>query len=468
MNCQNIHMKSAIISVFLLLTLQGYAQDRIQRIDSLLNSLYAKEKINGNFLIAEKGEVIYSRSFGLANETTKEKLTEESVFELASTSKAFTGMGIVLLKEQGKLKLDDDITKYIPALSHYKGVTVRNLLNHTGGLPDYMDLMDSVYDKNRIAVNNDIIKVFSRHKPEIIFAPNMKWEYSNTGYALLASIIEKASGMSYGKYLEKNIFKPLKMKNTFVYTRRFAPKKVEHYAYGYVRDSLKNRILPDEMKQTKMVVWLDGIVGDGTVNSTVTDMQKWDRALYTDKLVSKSSMDEIFTPATLAYGKKTTYGYGWLLQDKGDFGKRTFHSGSWPGYSTFIDRHTENDKTIIILQNNDGVTIPIKAISNILYNKTATAPQSSKEITIPAEQLQKFAGKYELREGVELDITLVKDQLHAHLTGQDAYPIFPETEMLFFLKVVEAKLEFEKNDKGEVTAVTLLQNGNKIKAERIK
>ncbi len=134
-------------------------------------------------------------------------------------------MGIVLLKEQGKQKLEDDITKYIPALSHYKGVTVRNLLNHTGGLPDYMGLMDSVYDKSRIAVNKDIISVFSKHKPAILFKPNTKYEYSNTGYALLASIIEKASGMSYGGYLDKYIFKPLKMKNTFVYTRRFAPKK---------------------------------------------------------------------------------------------------------------------------------------------------------------------------------------------------------------------------------------------------
>ncbi len=461
-------MKLSITFLLILVCQLSYSQDRIQKIDSLLNDLYAKEKINGNFLIAEKGEVIYSRSFGMANEETKEKLTEESVFELASTSKAFTAMAIVMLKEQGKLKLEDDITKYIPALSHYKGISVRNLLHHTGGLPDYMGLMDSVYDKSRIAVNNDIITVFSKHKPAIAFTPNAKWEYSNTGYALLASIIEKASGMSYGAYLEKNIFKPLKMKNTFVYTRRYAPKKTEHYAYGYVRDSLKNRILPDDMAQTKMVVWLDGIVGDGTVNSTVRDLLIWDRALYTNKLVSKESMNEIFMPATLTDGNKTSYGYGWLLQEKGDFGRRAYHSGGWPGYSTFIDRHTENDKTIIILQNNDRVSVPVKSISNILYNISSVSKSRGKEFLIPAAQLQKFTGTYEVREGLEMAITLEKDQLYTQLTGQEAYPIFPESDMLFFLKVVEAKLEFEKNDKGEITGATLMQNGNKIKALRIK
>ena len=187
-------MKFTITIILLLVGQLAFGQDRIKKIDSLLNSVFANKKINGNFLIAEKGQIIYNKSFGYANEETNEKLNENSVFELASCSKQFTAMAVMILEEKGKLNLNDDITKYLPTLLVYTGVTIRNLLNHTGGLPDYMEIMDSLFDKSKIATNQDIISIFSKHKPKILFEPNTKYEYSNTGYALLASIIEKASG----------------------------------------------------------------------------------------------------------------------------------------------------------------------------------------------------------------------------------------------------------------------------------
>jgi CubicO group peptidase (beta-lactamase class C family) len=462
-------MKLTITIALLLIGHLTFGQDRIQKIDSLLNSLYSKEKINGNFLIAEKGKVIYSRSFGLANETTKEKLNENSIFELASCSKQFTAMGIMTLKEKGKLNLDDDINKYLPELSFYKGITVRNLLNHTGGLPDYMQLMDSLFDKSKIATNKDIINIFSKHQPKIVFEPNTKWEYSNTGYALLASIIEKASGLTYADYLNTAIFQPLKMKNTFVYTRRLSPKKIDNYAFGYVySDSLKKYVLPDELKETKMVIWLDGIVGDGTVNSTVKDLLIWDRALYTNKLLTKEGMKAVFELATLKDGAKRNYGFGWGIEENADFGKIANHNGGWPGYVTFIDRHITNDKTIIILQNHNNVSIPSKAIRNILYNKPLPVQKIRKEIIITTEELQKFVGTYEVEKDFEIKISLDKDQLFSQLTGQNAFPIFVESEMLFFYKVVDAQIQFEKNEKGEISNLFLLQNGKKIEAKRTK
>ena len=462
-------MKLTITIALLLIGHLTFGQDRIQKIDSLLNSLYSKEKINGNFLIAEKGKVIYSRSFGLANETTKEKLNENSIFELASCSKQFTAMGIMILKEKGKLNLDDDINKYLPELSFYKGITVRNLLNHTGGLPDYMQLMDSLFDKSKIATNKDIINIFSKHQPKIVFEPNTKWEYSNTGYALLASIIEKASGLTYADYLNTAIFKPLKMKNTFVYTRRLSPKKIDNYAFGYVySDSLKKYVLPDELKETKMVIWLDGIVGDGTVNSTVKDLLIWDRALYTNKLLTKEGMKAVFELATLKDGAKRNYGFGWGIEENADFGKIANHNGGWPGYVTFIDRHITNDKTIIILQNHNNVSIPSKAIRNILYNKPLSVQKIRKEIIITTEELQKFVGTYEVEKDFEIKISVDKDQLFSQLTGQNVFPIFVESEMLFFYKVVDAQIQFEKNEKGEISNLFLLQNGNKIEAKRTK
>lgn len=460
-------MALRMMLLFILIGQLALGQTKVQKIDSLLNSLYEKEKINGNVLIAEKGKVIYRHSFGNANETTKEKLDSTSIFELASCSKQFTAMAIMILKEKGKLNLNDNITKYIPELSNYNNITIKNLLNHTGGLPDYMDFMDTLFDKSKIATNKDIVSLFAKYQPKILFEPNIKYEYSNTGYALLATIIEKASGLTYSEFLDKAIFKPLKMNRTFVYTRRLHPKKIDNYAFGYIySDSLKKYVLPDDFNETQMVIWLDGIVGDGTVNSTTDDLLKWDRALYTTKLLSKEGMSAVFEAATLNDSSKTNYGFGWGLDDNPDFGKTASHSGGWPGYVSYIGRHMSNDKTIIILQNHSNVSIPVKSIRSILYNKPLPVPVVRKEISLTKEQLMKLVGNYEIEQGTEMKISINEEQLYAQLTGQQMFPLFAETELNFFLKVVDAQVKFEKDDKGEITILYLLQNGNKIKAIR--
>ncbi|MGV8091065.1 MAG: serine hydrolase [Mangrovibacterium sp.] len=461
-------MKLLTTLLFLALGQLSFGQNRVQKIDSLLTSGYDNGKFNGNVLIAEKGEVIYKKSLGFANESTKEKLNENSVFELASISKQFTAMAIVILKEKGALSYDDKISNFIPELSDYDNITIKNLLNHTSGLPDYMELLDSLFDKSKIATNKDIITLFAKHKPKVLFEPNTGWEYSNTGYALLASVIEKASGMEYGDYLDKVIFKPLEMTNTFVYRRRYAPKKINGYAYGYVySDSLKKYVLPDDLEETIEVVWLDGIVGDAIVSSTVNDLLKWDRALYTDKLVSHESINEIFTAPELNDKTTTKYGFGWFLDDN-DFGKTVSHGGVWWGYRTYIDRHIDNDKTIIILQNHEDVLNPVKSIRNILYNKPLPVQKIREEIILSNEQIQKFVGTYEIEKGFEIKISSGKDHLFVQLTGQNAYPIFAESEFSFFSKIVDTQFEFQQNDNQEITNLFFQQNGNKIEAKRIK
>jgi CubicO group peptidase (beta-lactamase class C family) len=385
-------MKLTTVITLLLIGQITFGQDNVQKIDSFLTSHYNNGNLNGNVLIAEKGNVIYKKSFGFSNESTKEKLNENFIFELASVSKQFTAMAIVILKEKGKLNYDDKMSKYIPELSNYDNITVRHLLNHTSGLPDYMEIMDTVFDKSKIATNKDIISIFAKLKPKILFKPNTKWEYSNTGYALLASVIEKVSNMSYGDYLNKVIFKPLEMTNTFVYLRRYAPKKIANYAFGYVySDSLKKYFLPDNLAETKMVIWLDGIVGDGTVNSTVIDLLKWDRALYTNKLISKESKSEVFTSSELNDKTKTDYGFGWFIEDNGVYGNIVKHAGGWPGYMTLVDRHIQNDKTIIVLLNyiNDSTYIPVKDLRRMLYNI-----EPIKYIELANEEKEKFAGEY--------------------------------------------------------------------------
>ncbi|RZM25511.1 MAG: class A beta-lactamase-related serine hydrolase [Pedobacter sp.] len=370
-------MTSRLMIVLALLVLgrASFAQNKVNRIDSLLTSLNQNGRLNGNVLVAEKGKIIYLKSFGTANESTGTKINQNTIFELASCTKQFTAMAIMILKERGKLNLDDRLAKYIPKLAFYDKITIRNLLNHKGGLPDYLSIMDTTFDKSKIAVNEDIINTFASLKPALEFNPGDQFKYSNTGYALLASIVEIASGDSYAEFLKKNIFEPLHMRSTFVYNRRLHPRNIDNYAYGYIYSKyLKKYLLPDSIEKAKVVYWLDGVVGDGTVNSTVLDLLKWDRALYTEKLISKADMELVFSPAKLNNGTLTSYGFGWKIEQRPEYGKILRHSGGWPGYKSDIERHTDHDKTIIVLQNHYDAAEPTKAIRSILYNQPITSP----------------------------------------------------------------------------------------------
>lgn len=463
-------MKKIFLILLVLITKDLLAQ-KTQKLDSLFQKLSSSKEFNGNVLIAEKGKVIYKNSFGLANETSKEKLNENSVFELASVSKQFTAFAIVILKEKGKLKYEDKIGEILPQLSYYKNITVRNLLNHTSGLPNYMKILDSLLidetwdNKTKIANNKDILDVYEKYKPSLLFEPNEKWEYSNTGYAILASIIEKVSGKSYAEFLKAEIFKPLKMNNTFVYTRRLKPQNIKNYAFGYVySDSLKTNQLPDQVKVLDIYVYtLDGIVGDGTVNSTINDLLKWDRNLYTNQLVSKNGIDEIFNNATLNNGTKTKYGFGWMIDNNENFGTIFNHSGSWPGYISFIERHIDNDKTIILLQNNDNknTKIPSKQIRDILYN--------IKPLTFNEEYLKLISGDYKTEKGTIKKILYENGKLYIPMSEEDKLELEPINGKLFRVIGFSPEVRYEfvfENEKVIKYIVTQPEQG--IKREAIK
>jgi len=456
-------MKFTLTVLALIVAQIVFGQNRVQKIDSLLVELHSRGKFNGNILIAEKGNVLYKKSFGFANEETKQLLNENSIFELASCSKQFTAMAILILKEKGKLNLDGTISKYIPELAFYDSITIRHLLNHTSGLPDYMEVMDNVFDKSKIATNKDIINTFAKIRPKALFKPNSKYQYSNTGYALLASIIEKTSGETYSEFLQKNIFKPLKMQNSFVYNRRFAPKQIDNYAFGYVySDSLKKYFLPDNLDETKIVTWLDGIVGDGCVNSTINDLLKWDIALYTNKLLPKELINEAFQVATLNDDSQTKYGFGWEVDDSTDFGKIVSHGGGWPGYVTYIERNLSNDKTIIILQNHDNVLLPSKSIRNILYNK-----QERKKVTLTTEQLQSFVGVYELQPSFQIEIEKQNNNLIAKTAGQPSIELVADTENSFIIEEIEARIVFNFDTNKIVKSLTFIQGGQQMEGKKI-
>lgn len=432
--------------------------------DSLFQKRYKAGKFHGNILLAEKGKIVYNRSFGKADEATGAELNENSIFELASVSKQFTAMAVAILEEKGKLAYQDKVTKYIPTFP-YPDLTVLHLLHHTSGLADYMELMAESWDTEKIATNADIVQLLADKKPPLRFQANEQYEYSNTGYALLAVIIEKVSEMEFGTFLEKHIFVPLEMTRSFVYRRRYRPQKVENYAYGYVfEEKSKTFILPDTHEDGKMAVWLDGIVGDGTVNSTVIDLLKWDRALYTEKLVSKKTIDFIHTSGKLNNGKDTGYGLGVEVGKEKIFGNIVSHSGSWIGYSTYLERHIDNDKTIIILQNRDTDLPNHLTLLKPLYD--LPAPAKKKEVKVSEKTLKKYVGLYAIVPEFKLNITLEDKILYVQATGQNKLAMFATSETRFVIKNIEAEIEFYHDGSKKFNRLVLFQNGQEMVGKR--
>ncbi len=425
---------------------------KTDRLDSLYTEHYKNGEFNGNVLIAENGNIIFQKSFGLANEETKEKLNTETTFELASVSKQFTAMGIVQLQKEGKLSYDDSISKYIPELKNYKGITIKNLLIHTGGLPDYMDLLEKEWDKTKFATNEGVIALFQELQPEKEFEPGEKFSYSNTGYLILATIIERVSGKSFEEYLKEKIFNPLKMNNTFVYQRRYQPKEVNNYALGYIySDSLKRKILPDEKGKDFYYVYLDGIVGDGMVNSNLHDLLKWDRALYGNTLINNEDKKLIFSSYPVKDDKETNYGFGWFIKQDSLIGKTLSHTGRWAGYLTLIERHLDNDKTIIQLINNETkiTTNPILNVRKILYGRPIEKPFS-----LPEGTLTKYSGTYTSENGDD-EISYEYGRLWAH--NQFELKPVSETKFIVIGFTPEVTYEFFTNTNGEVQKLRIQQ-----------
>lgn len=440
------------------------AQSVQQRLDSFFRQGFRQGQFQGSVLIAAQDTVLYQQSFGVADESTGRLLNDSSVYELASVSKQFTAMAILLLEEKGKLKLTDSLRHFFPELP-YPGVTVQHLVYHTGGLPDYLLLVKDNTPRGITVNNQDLIRLLARLQVKAVFPPGEKWEYSNTGYALLAAIVEKVSGQSYGDFLQDQVFRPLGMKHTQVYRRRYEKRTVENYAYGYVRDSAGRFILPDEHPNfSDMVVRLDGIVGDGTVNSTTGDLFRWSRALDKHLLLPAHRMQQLYTPGRLNNGEETSYAFGWLTDHLTGIGRIVNHGGGWPGYGSLIQKHLDDGKLIILLSNHDQPTLPLEQVPDLIYGKI---PLPTGTITIPPGQLAEYAGTYQIFPEFTITVTAEGNQLMAQASGQAKFPVYPASPDLFFYKVVEARLRFNRNEKGEIVSLTLLQNRHELEGKKI-
>ncbi len=357
-------MRKSILLLLVLVGTNSFAQhkDKIERIDSVLTYLHQRQLFNGTVLLGEKGKVLYKKAFGICNAETLAPLTTTSAFNLASVSKQFYTMMIMILKEQGKLNYDEAVQKYILGFP-YSNITIRHLMNQTSGLQEYFEMADANMNLLDTLTNPALMELLAVKKPPLEFQPGEKWRYCNTNYTTLASVIEKISGTSADKFFQQTIAGPLKLPNTYVYNLTLKSYPASR-VFGLQFEG--GRPIPNDLLR------FDGIVGDGNVYSSVEDLYKWDKALYTEKLIKKSTFAEAITAGKLNDGSDTEYGFGWFINEPG---KKISHTGGWVGFGTYIVRYLEKNQTVILLDNSSNFYARA-AVENIWEGKPYTPPST--------------------------------------------------------------------------------------------
>jgi CubicO group peptidase (beta-lactamase class C family) len=326
------------------------------QIDAVFASLKSATSPGAAALVVDHGRVVFRRGYGVTDLRSLQKIDERTNFRLASFTKQFTAACIMLLAREGKLGYEDHLTHFFPEFPAYgNSITVRNLLNHTSGLEDYEDLLEKQYpdtppEKIPQILDAGVLKLLEQ-QTSVKFPAGTKWEYSNSGYAVLAMIVEKVSGKPFGQFLQEKIFAPLKMKNTLAYEK--GKNEVPHRAYGHTKQDGGWR----ETDQSPT----SAVLGDGGIYSSLDDLAKWDRALRLHTLLSEAEMQPALTPvqptdglAKSPEGSTVSYGFGWFL-DPYQGHKRMSHNGETIGFLTTIQRFPDDQLTLIILANRTDI-----------------------------------------------------------------------------------------------------------------
>ncbi len=308
-------------------------------IDSLLKKMRKLDQFNGNILVAYKGNIIYQNAVGWANPSEKDSLNLNSMFQLASVSKTVTSTAVLLLYEQRYFKLDDKFTKYFPDFP-YKNVTIKQLLNHRSGLPNYLYFNERFYPSNKIYLTNeDVYEVMVNKRIPPMFHPGARFFYNNTNYALLALLVERVSGRSYANYVQKNIFDLIGMRSSHV-------ELPDEFWY---RENKTYGLYPNNRKYG--VDRFDGVFGDKGVYSNLEDMYLFNKALYPDVLLKESTLEEAFQNYVTEPRRIKQYGLGFRIKCGKDSCKIIYHNGWWHGYRTAFHRRPSDQSCVIVLSN---------------------------------------------------------------------------------------------------------------------
>ncbi len=321
---------------------------KASEIDKIFKRLVKVTGFNGTVLYTEKGRVILKKAYGYQDvRRKKEELKTSDAFQLASVSKMFTAMAIMVLKNDGLIDYDIDVRRYIPEFP-YEDITIRMLMTHRSGLPRYMSLAHDKWTNKKIPMDNeDMIDLFVEHTPDKYFTADNGFHYCNTNYSVLASIVERVTDKHFDEFMEERIFIPLGMNNSFVYHMRndtAVTLYVEDGVPGYYHKGWRWREMTNE--------YLNGVTGDKGIYTSVDDLLLYDQAMDNFTLLPDTILQEAFEPGSPKYWKrKNNYGFGWRIKDDRD--STAFHFGWWKGFRTFYIRDMKYQKTLIVLTNKD-------------------------------------------------------------------------------------------------------------------
>lgn len=432
------------LSLSLLLAGSCLAQNAA-RMDQIVHSYVADHKFMGTVLVARGDQVMFDKAYGSANLEWDVANTPTTKFRLGSVTKQFTAASILLLEERGKLSVSDPVKKYMPdAPAAWDKITIFHLLTHTSGVPDFTRFPDYSKIEPFATTPAKLVALF-RDKP-LDFQPGEQWSYDNSGYVLLTYLIEKITGENYEKFVRENIFTPLGMTDTG-YDSNSAI--ILHRASGYTpgRGGIENAgFINMTIPQ-----------GAGALYSTTEDLLKWEQGLFGGKVLKAESLEKMTTPF------KSNYAFG-LMVETVDGHKKISHGGGIEGFNTELAYYPDDKLAVVALANLNGPAAGDIAtkLAAVAQGKTVTLQSERTEITLDSQVLSRFVGAYQMPDGGPVMlISLQGNQLSAKLGPQPAFPIFPQSESMFFLKVVDAQIEFPKDEGSEKPSRLILHQGGR-------
>ena len=417
--------------------------------DEVVRASFEADEFTGAVLVARDGEVLLDRGYGFANREWSVPNDGDTKFRLGSVTKQFTAVAIMLLNERGLVDLDAPVKTYLPdAPAAWDGVTVRHLLTHTAGVPNFTDFDDYGASKTLPATIDSLIGRF-RDRP-LDFQPGEGWSYSNSGYILLTAIVEKASGKSYADFVAETLFQPLGMADSgYDSHAAVLPRRASGYAptaRGIVNADYIDMSIPQ---------------GAGALYSTTRDLLKWEQGLFGGRLLTPASLALLTTPV------RNQYAFGLAVTQAG--GNTTIaHSGGIEGFNTHMAWDPDRRMTVIVLGNlngpgSDQVAGSLMALAR---GETVTLASERQAVAVAPEVLRSYEGVYELAPTFAITISVVDGKLMAQATGQDAFELHPESDSRFFLTVVDAQITFTRDDAGAVDGLILHQGGRDSPAPR--
>jgi len=442
--------KIVVFFILVFLTISLHSQIKHEA-DKYIETLVEKNLFSGSVLVAHHGKIILKKGYGKAVYEFDINNNSKTKFRIGSLTKQFTAMSIIILEEKNQLSVNDNISKFLPDYPKGDKIKIEHLLTHTSGIPDHTELPG--FNKERRVYPHKLIQTINTFKNlPLQFSPGEKFKYSSSGYILLGYIIEKVSGISYQNFVETNIFKPLQMDNSGFDE---SDKVIKYKANGY--NFVDGKIEKAAYRN------ISNAHASGALYSTVEDLYLWDRALYTDKLISFNSLKKMFTPYTKHYG------YGWGIVNI--FGQKMVgHNGDTEGFKSNISRFLKDEICVILLSNLENASVGRIAVdlASMALGKNKSQSESEKVYKIDPIILKDYVGEYELKPNFIFTITEDGSHLYCQATGQGKLMLFPESDSMFFIKEIKAKIGFERDKNKNVIKLILYQGKHIVPAKRIK